>query len=140
MGTTARCLFAWPGMPLAPIASPMVVAAALLAATAAATTIGNAIGASGMPGHANKHRAVVPIVSRPPRLRVGHQGMQVLDHGIQIEGLEFFRIFEFIAHRIRQRGLLVQDFKVQLFRPPASVGCSHGVGLIEPLEPGENGH
>ena len=48
--------------------------------------------------------------------------MEVLDHGIEIEALEFLRIIELLVHGIGQGGVLVQDLQVQLIRPPARIG------------------
>ena len=55
--------------------------------------------------------------------------MQVLDHGIQVETLEFLGVVELLAHRIGQGGVLVQDLQVQLIRPPARIrrGPGHRV-------------
>jgi len=61
------------------------------------------------------------IIGRPPFLRVRHQGTEVLDHGIQVEALEFFSIIELLAHRIGQEGVLAQDSQVQLIRPPVPI-------------------
>ena len=47
--------------------------------------------------------------------------MQVLDHGIQVEALELFRVIELLTHRIGQRGMLVQDLQVHLIRPPINI-------------------
>jgi hypothetical protein len=47
--------------------------------------------------------------------------MKVLDHGIQVEALEFLGIVERLAHRIGQGGVLVENLKVQLVRPPVLV-------------------
>ncbi len=60
-------------------------------------------------------------VGRPPILRVRHHGMKVLDHGIQVETLEFLGVVELLAHRIGQGGVLVENLKVQLVRPPVTV-------------------
>ena len=74
-----------------------------------------------MPRHTNEQRPVVAKVGRPPLLRIRHQGMQILDHGIQVESLELFRVIELLAHRIGQRGMLVQDLQVHLIRPPINI-------------------
>ena len=47
--------------------------------------------------------------------------MEVLDHGIQVEALEFLGVVERLAHRIGQGGVLVENLKVQLVRPPVAV-------------------
>jgi hypothetical protein len=49
----------------------------LVAGAAAAAAVGDAVGARGMPGHADHQAAVVAPVGRPPVLAVGHQGVQV---------------------------------------------------------------
>src|ERR1700694_3108209 len=47
--------------------------------------------------------------------------MQVLDHRIEIEALEFLRIAERVAHRAGQGGRVVESLKVQPVRPPVTV-------------------
>jgi hypothetical protein len=58
---------------------------ALLAASAAAAPVGDAVGAGGVPGHADELRAVVAEVRRPPVLRVGHQLDQVFLQRLVVE-------------------------------------------------------
>ena len=94
---------------------------ALLAGAGAAAAVGDAVGACAVPRHANEQPAVVAEVGRPPILRVRHQGMEILDHGIQVEALEFLGVVERLAHRIGQAGVLVENLKVQLVRPPVPV-------------------
>ena len=60
----------------------------LRAGADAAATIGDTVGARSMPGHADEKGSVVAVVCGPPVLRIGHQGMQVLDYGVQIKALE----------------------------------------------------
>jgi hypothetical protein len=60
-------------------------------------------------------------IGRPPILRVRHQNVQVLDHRIEIETLEFLGIVERLVHRVRELGVLVQHPKVKLVRPPVAV-------------------
>src|SRR5207237_10594219 len=60
-------------------------------------------------------------IGRPPILRVRHQGMEVLDHGIEVEAFEFPSVVERLPHRIGQAGMLVENLKVQLVRPPVTV-------------------
>src|SRR5690606_31461902 len=43
---------------------------ALLAAVGATAAVGRAVGARGVPGHADEERAVMAVVRRPPRLAV----------------------------------------------------------------------
>ncbi len=73
---------------------------ALRTAACAAASIMDAVGAGGMPGHANEERSVVAEVGRPPLLRIRHEIAQVLDHGVEIESLEFLAIVELRAHGI----------------------------------------
>ena len=67
--------------------------------------------------------AVVAEVGRPPLLRVRHQGVQVLDHGIEVEALEFLGVVERLAHRIGRRGVAVENLDVQLVRPPVAIAA-----------------
>ena len=99
---------------------------ALLPGSGAAAAVADAVRACTVPRHTNEQSSVVSEVGRPPILRVGHQGMKVLDHGIQIETLEFFGVIELLAHRIGQRRVLVQDLQVHLIRPPVAVRGSGG--------------
>ncbi len=93
----------------------------LCSGTRAASAIGDTVRAGAMPRHTDEERPIVAVVRGPPVLRCRHQGMEVLDHGIQVEALEFFRIIELLVHRIGQGGVLVQDLQVQLIRPPARI-------------------
>ena len=45
----------------------------LLTAIGATTTVRGAVGAGAVPGHTDKERAIVPVISRPPRLRGGQR-------------------------------------------------------------------
>ena len=47
--------------------------------------------------------------------------MKVLDHGIQIEALELFRVIEFLVHGIGQGRVLVQDVQAKLIGPPVGI-------------------
>ena len=99
---------------------------ALLAGAGAAAAVGDAVGARGVPRHADHQSAVVAEVGRPPLLRVRHQGMQVLDHGIEVEGLELLGVVEILAHRIGQGGVPMEHLDVQRVRPPVAVPVSAG--------------
>ena len=99
---------------------------ALLAGSRAAAAVADAVRARAVPGHPDEQRPVVAIVGRPPILRVRHQGAKVLDHGIQVEALEFPGVIERLAHRIGQGGVLVEDLEVQLVRPPVAIGPGCG--------------
>ena len=71
---------------------------ALLAGAAAA--VADAIGAGGVPRHANEEPPVVAEIRRPPVLAVRHQRGEVFLQRREVELLEFFRIVERLAHRI----------------------------------------
>ncbi len=61
---------------------------ALLAAVGSAAPVGGAVGARGMPGHADEERAVMPVIGWPPGLRIGHQRHQIVLERPIIELLE----------------------------------------------------
>ena len=98
---------------------------ALLALAAAAATIGNAIGAGAVPGHADEQRAIVPEIGWPPVLRVGHQRREVGLESGEVELLELFGIVKARAHRVRKRRVLVEHRQVELVRPPVAVLARH---------------
>src|SRR5215470_12080949 len=91
--------------------------------------VADAIRPRAVPRHANEERTIVTVIRRPPLLRRCHQGMKILDHRIQIERLEFFRIIELLAHGISQRRILVKDFQTKLIRPPVRVGRSTATAM-----------
>src|SRR5256885_722754 len=68
------------------------------------------------PIHADEEAPVMAKDGRPPILRVRHQGVQVLDHGLQVEALEFLGVVERLVHRVGQGGVMVQNLNVQLVR------------------------
>ena len=100
----------------------------LRAGARAAATVGNPVGAGAVPRHADEERPVMAIIRRPPILRVRHQRGQVADHGAEVEALEFLGIVEPFAHRVDQRGVLVENFQAELVGPPALVrlGANNG--------------
>src|SRR5262245_27620034 len=55
--------------------------------------------------------------------------MKVLDHGIEVEALEFLGVVECLAHRIGQGGMLVKAPKTQLVRPPLAIRPRCGSGM-----------
>ncbi len=91
----------------------------------AAPAVGDAVSARAVPGHANEERAVMPIVGRPPGLRLGHDGEDVLLHGVEVEFLEFGSVVELLARGVRQGGVLVEDLQIQLIRPPVAIRPGH---------------
>src|SRR3546814_14086799 len=64
-------------------------------------SVGGAIGARGVPCHANEEGAVMTIVGGPPRLAVGHQRGQVILQRLIVERLERLGIVEIVAERVR---------------------------------------
>ena len=66
----------------------------------AATAIAGAVGASRVPRHAHKQRAIMAPIGRPPRLIVGHQGVKVGLDGGQVEGFERLGIVEIGTERV----------------------------------------
>src|SRR5882672_20486 len=98
----------------------------LLAIAGAAAAVADAVRARAVPRHTDEQSPVMAKVGRPPILRVRHQGIEVLDHGIEVEALEFLGVVERLAHRIGQRGVLVENLKVQLVRPPVTVRVCAG--------------
>ena len=94
---------------------------ALLAPSAAAAAVEQAVSAGGVPGHPDELRAVVAEVGRPPVLRVGHQLAQVALQRLVVELLEFLAVIERRVQRIGFGGMLAQQIDTQLVRPPAHV-------------------
>ena len=95
-------------------------------AARAAAAVADAVGAGAVPRHANEERAVVAEVGRPPLLRVGHQAHAGPLTRRQVEALELRGVVEVLAHRVGQRGMLVEDVKLQLVRPPVTIRASGG--------------
>src|SRR6202008_1912227 len=86
-----------------------------------ATAVTDAVCAGTVPRHADEERSIVPVVRRPPRLRVRHQGIEVLDDRLEIESLELLGVVEFRTHRVREGRVLMQDFQVELVGPPIGI-------------------
>jgi hypothetical protein len=115
----------------------------LLSHSTTTTAIEKAVRARTVPGHTDEQTAVVTKVGRPPVLRIGHQGMQILLQPLVVEGLEGLRIVEVLVHGVGDFGVLAQDVELQLIGPPVCVpgtaaanggfldgtfaGVSHGV-------------
>jgi len=74
-----------------------------------------------VPRHSDEKPPVVTVIGRPPVLRVGHQRIEVLLYGLQVEFIEFLGIVELLAHGIAQVRVLMKNLKVQLVRPPVPV-------------------
>ena len=93
----------------------------LLAGSCAAATVTDAVGARTVPRHPDEQRAVVTPICRPPLLRGRHQGLDVVLHGVEVEGLELLGVVELSAHGAGRGRILVQDVDVQLVGPPVTV-------------------
>src|SRR6185312_12761928 len=65
---------------------------ALRAAAAPTPAIGDAIGARGMPRHADEEWPVVAVVSRPPILRRRHHRDEISLQCLEVERLERFGV------------------------------------------------
>ena len=94
---------------------------ALLTAARAAATVGDAVGARGVPCHADEERSVVAVVGGPPCLRVGHECGDVLDHCVEVQLLELLGVVVVLVHRVADGGVVVQHLEVELVRPPVDV-------------------
>ena len=51
-----------------------------------------------------------------------HDGVDVFGEGVEIEGGELVGVVEVVAHRVDERGVLVEHFQIQLIRPPVLIG------------------
>src|SRR5690606_5088623 len=91
---------------------------ALLAAVRAAAAVPGAIGAGGVPGHADEERAVMAVVGRPPGLRGGQDLADVRLDGVEVEGGEFLRIVVVGAIGVGPRLILSQSREVEVLGPP----------------------
>ena len=94
---------------------------------ATAAAVAHAIGARGMPGHANEQRTVVTEISRPPVHGILHQGGEILFQGLYIQFPERFPVIEFLSHGTGFGRMLVQDLQPQPVRPPIP-GCHTAAG------------
>jgi hypothetical protein len=90
----------------------------LRALPAAAAPVGDAVGAGGVPAHADEEAAVVAEVGGPPVLRARHQLCQVLLQRLDVEALELLAVVVALAERVREGRVVVEDAQVELVRPP----------------------
>ncbi len=97
---------------------------ALLTASSAAAAVVGAVGAGGVPGHADEERAVVAEVGGPPVLRVGHDGGEIFFQLPVVERFEFFGVVELLAHGVGEAGVLVQEIEAEVVGPPVAI--AHG--------------
>jgi hypothetical protein len=70
---------------------------ALLAAAGAPSAVSHAVGAGGVPGHADEQGAVVAEVGRPPVLGRGHELLEVLLDGREVQAGEGLGVVEVLA-------------------------------------------
>ena len=103
---------------------------ALVAGAAAAAAVGDAVGSGAVPGHADEQRAVVAVVRGPPVLGGGEHLANVPLEGVEIKALEGFGVVERRAHGVGFFRMLVQDFEVELVRPPVRVGRAETRGEL----------
>ena len=94
---------------------------ALRALATAAAAVGGAVGAGGVPRHADEQRSVVAVVGRPPVLRVGHQGDEILPERVDVERGERVGVVEVVTQRVRRWVVLVQHLEIDLVRPPVGI-------------------
>ncbi len=97
---------------------------ALHAGAGAAASVLLAVGARGVPRHADEEGAVVPEVGGPPGLRLRHQRPDVLLDRVQVEGLELGLVVEVLAHGIAHGRVLLEDLEVEGLRPPLTVAAT----------------
>jgi hypothetical protein len=98
--------------------------APLLSMSGTTSTIVGTIGSRRMPSAADKKASIMPVIGRPPVLRVRHQGRQILFEGIDVEGLHFDRIIEVGRHGIGAVVVGLQRFQIQRLGKPVLVGGS----------------
>ena len=68
-----------------------------------------------------KNASVVAEVGRPPVLRIGHQRIDVVRQGVEVEAVELLGVVEVGAHRVGLRMVLAEDSQVQAVGPPMLV-------------------
>ena len=94
---------------------------ALLPRAGAAAAVGNPISPGAVPCHADHQPAIMAEIGRPPILGVCHQGMQILDHRIEVKAFKLLGVVEPVAHGVGQAGVPVKNRDVQRVRPPVAV-------------------
>ena len=90
----------------------------LLAAIGATTTIRGAVGTRTVPGHTDKERTVVPVISRPPRLRGGQRLVNIRLQCLKIQPRELGRVVKVCSQRVCAALVLTQRRQIQAGRPP----------------------
>ncbi|SII60021.1 Uncharacterised protein [Mycobacteroides abscessus subsp. abscessus] len=114
-----------PGLVESDVVGPRVERGeALLALTAAAATVLDAVGARRVPGHADHERAVVAEVGGPPVLA---RALHLREVGLEsevVEAVELGRVVEVLIHRVAGRLVLREDLEVEAVGPPVGVGVA----------------
>ena len=72
----------------------------MLTAIGATTTIGGAVGAGAVPGHTDKERTIVPVISGPPRLRGGQRLVDIRLERLKIQPRELGRVVKIGPQRV----------------------------------------
>ena len=90
----------------------------LLTAIGATTTIRGAVGAGAVPGHTNKERTIVPVISGPPRLRGGQRLVDISLELLKIQPRELGRVVKIGPQRVGAALVLTQGRQIQTGRPP----------------------
>ncbi len=96
----------------------------LVTGATATAAIGDTVGTSCVPRHAHHQAHIVTPVGRPPRLAIGHQGVQIFFQGGNIELFQLFSIIERGPHGIGLGVVLVQDVQIERLGPPIGIGHS----------------
>ena len=97
---------------------------ALLPARSTAATVAGPVGACCMPCHADEEGTIMSVISRPPRLAVGHQRFQIFFQRLIVERLEGLGIVKVGPHRVWRNAALSQNIELQLVRPPVAIGTA----------------
>ena len=97
---------------------------ALLTAIGATATIRSAVGAGAVPGHTDKERTIVAVISRPPRLRGGQRLVDIRLQCLKIQPRELGRVVKIGSQRVGAALVLTQGRQIQAGRPPGL--CAFG--------------
>ena len=100
---------------------------ALGAVTGTAAAVELAVGAGGVPRHADEQRAVVAPVGGPPVLRRAHDLDEVGFDRLEVQLGDGPLVVEVLAERVGLARGPVENLQVDLVRPPVAVGPRPGV-------------
>ena len=101
---------------------------ALVSGSGTSASVERAVGAGAVPGHPDEEGAVVSPIRGPPGFGVGHQGVEVLLDGREVQFFELCGVVEVPAHRVGQVGVKAEDLKIEAMRPPGVVRGGDGFG------------